>query len=74
MLVMRGLAPDHATERDKPVEPLGRFRGQRNRRRDLEGARHRNRFAGRPGLGYRALGPLSQHRGEMRVIGRLDEQ
>ncbi len=74
MVVMGGLAADHAAERDKPVKPPAGRGGQRDRRRDLEGAGHRGDLAGRPGSGNRALGTLPQQRGKVRIIGRLDEQ
>ncbi len=74
MVVMGGLAADHAAEPDKPVKPPARLGAQRDRRGDLEGAGHRRDLAGRASRRDGALGALPQQRRDMGVIGRLDEQ
>src|SRR5690242_18019873 len=75
MVVMSGLATNHAAECDKTVKLAGRGPGNEgDRRRDFEGARHRYDLEGRPRRGDGALGTLAQQGGEVRVIGRLDKQ
>ncbi len=74
MVVMSGLAADHAAERDKPVETLARPRDSADRRGDLERPGDRDALMAGAGRGERALGAAPQFGGDVGVIGRLDEE
>src|SRR6185312_1979607 len=73
MVVMAGLAADHAAERDIAVE-LPRLRGELDRAGKLESPGHGHRLESRPGLGQRPLGAVPQEVADMRVIAGLDEK
>src|SRR5271170_8251668 len=74
VIVMRGLAADHAAERHEPVKTLARPRGDPNRGRNFERPGNQDALMGGAGSGKRAFGPAPQSLGDVSVIGRLDQE
>ncbi len=72
-LVMRGLAADHAAERDVAVE-FARPAGEPDRRRQLERPRHLDGLLRRPGRGDGGGSAGEQRIGDVAVEGRDRDQ
>ena len=74
MVVMGGLAADHAAERDKAVKTLAGSRHCGDGRRNLERSGDGDAFVAGACCGNRHLGATPQLGGDVGVIGRLDEK
>ena len=75
IVVVRGLAPDHAAQRHVTVVGLALLgRCQRDRARDLEGARHDDPLRLRAVLRNLLFGALDERIGDVGVVARLHDE